>query len=491
MAGSSLDNSQTKEAIKQLINICLVKFGCDLSLALNLTNILSVLFIQYIDISYYFQSINIVYISLCISAYFIYTKWKNPFNKKSPSKKTIVVKGLDPCNTVLTYIKRNPLFYDKTFIAIIDESAESRSFLYPGSSIKFNDTNHNITGFVHGRKETVNVTSLIPHPTDKELKEKTVATENVYIEIEILSGILSPIEYFEKIKEENKKMFSITCSETIPNEIMEKPIISSTPIFPDREVMKTEFIDSFFSPEKDRIWNIVSMIHYNPDEFEKYGQAPCFNALLYGPPGSGKSSFAYRIARALGRNINNVNLHKFVVNGTVSSLKKLLCYNQNIEKTVFIFDELDEAILYIREQKLKKTERAEEKSERPDKNDPPLKLKIGSNNEITMEDLLSIFQGAVPVTKRIIFATTNNYEKLRDISPALFRPGRLTPIHFDYLDWTRLNELSMFYFSKSLSFPTVEKCHIPTSEIIELAMSHVSSGSFEKFQSELHAKLVK
>jgi hypothetical protein len=478
-----------ENAIKQFLNILLVKFGLDSTSALNITNIIGVLFLESIDITYYTQYVNVVYLSVAISVYFIYRKWKNPFTKKLNYKsKTLVVKGLDPCNNILNYIKRNPSFYSKNFVAIIDENSESRSFLYPGSSIAFKDTIFGINGYIHGRKEIVQVSVLpqLSFPDRREpkepLQEQKTSTETSFMEIELTSGNLSPIEYFDKIRDENKKMFSVVSSETTPIEIIQKNIITPTSSFPDSDMIKREFIDSFFSPEKDRLWSMVSTIHYNPGEFEKYGQSPCFNALLYGPPGSGKSSFAYRIARALGRNIDNVNLHKFVSSGSLSTLKKLLCYNQNIDKTVFIFDELDEAILYIRDQKLKKSD--------ADKENAPPKLKM-VNTEITMEDLLSIFQGAVPANKRIIFATTNNYEKLREISPALFRPGRLTPIHFDYLDWTRLNELSQFYFGKTLSFPPIEKSNIPTSEIIELAMTYVGQKDFDKFQKELHARLVK
>jgi ATP-dependent 26S proteasome regulatory subunit len=228
----------------------------------------------------------------------------------------------------------------------------------------------------------------------------------------------------------------------------------------------------------------VNTIHHNPEKFEKYGQTPCFNALLYGPPGSGKSSFSYRVARALGRNIDCINLYSLVQSGNLSFIKKLFSYSPNINKTVFVLDEFDNAITYIYEKNNEKNEKNNEKN-----SDSKLAIATFKRPVITMEDLLSLFQGAIPDKGRIIFATTNNYEKLREMCPALFRCGRLSPIHFDYLDWDSLNDLSNFYFGKSLRFNRIEKCKIPTSEIIELAMELVVDEKFDQFESKLYSLL--
>jgi hypothetical protein len=111
------------------------------------------------------------------------------------------------------------------------------------------------------------------------------------------------------------------------------------------------------------------------------------------------------------------------------------------------------------------------------------------SDTLRLSDLLELFQGPVPVSNRIIVATTNNFEKIKDSIPALFRAGRLSPLKFDYLDWTALNELTNYYFGRYLTIPE-KKVKIATSFIIELAIKYsIVNSPFEEFQEELQKYL--
>lgn len=107
------------------------------------------------------------------------------------------------------------------------------------------------------------------------------------------------------------------------------------------------------------------------------------------------------------------------------------------------------------------------------------------SNILRLSDMLELFQGPVPIKNRIIMATTNNFEKIRTALPALFRAGRMTPVHFDYLDWSSLNELCLYYFQQTLTC-SPRAVTIPTSQIVELSIKHVlTKKSFEEFEAEL------
>ncbi len=107
------------------------------------------------------------------------------------------------------------------------------------------------------------------------------------------------------------------------------------------------------------------------------------------------------------------------------------------------------------------------------------------SNILRLSDMLELFQGPVPIKNRIVMATTNNFEKIRDALPALFRSGRMSPIHFDYLDWGSLNDLCMYYFDRQLTCEP-RSVTIPTSQIIELAIKFVlTKKTFDDFQTEL------
>jgi hypothetical protein len=114
---------------------------------------------------------------------------------------------------------------------------------------------------------------------------------------------------------------------------------------------------------------------------------------------------------------------------------------------------------------------------------------------LRLRDLLELFQGPVPVRDRIIVATTNNFEQIKSIIPPLFRPGRLTPIKFTYLDWDSLQELCQYYFNNQLNMAPFS-ITIPTSQITELAIKYVSMAKanshvnlidelFDEFRDEL------
>jgi hypothetical protein len=78
------------------------------------------------------------------------------------------------------------------------------------------------------------------------------------------------------------------------------------------------------------------------------------------------------------------------------------------------------------------------------------KFNILQNNVLKLSDLLTLFQGAVPIDGCIIIAMTNKYEEIRKECPALFRAGRLTPVYFGYFDFDLVNQVSMIYFGKPL-----------------------------------------
>jgi hypothetical protein len=117
---------------------------------------------------------------------------------------------------------------------------------------------------------------------------------------------------------------------------------------------------------------------------------------------------------------------------------------------------------------------------------------LNNNNTSTksdvlrLGDLLELFQGPVPIKDRIIIATTNHFDKIKTSLPALFRPGRLTPLHFKYLNWNLLNELTLYYFNQTIMLTNYPEINLPTSQIIELALKYKSlENDFESFKNEL------
>lgn len=107
------------------------------------------------------------------------------------------------------------------------------------------------------------------------------------------------------------------------------------------------------------------------------------------------------------------------------------------------------------------------------------------SNILRMHDLLELFSPSVPIQGRIIIGTTNHLEKMKSKIPALFRAGRLTTIELTYLDWISLNQLTHYYFQRSMTLEPFEII-IPTSEVVELAIKHkLTDNAFDDFETEL------
>lgn len=263
-----------------------------------------------------------------------------------------------------------------------------------------------------------------------------------------------------------------------------------------------KYMLSYFSPLRNKIWKRISTVHYHPENFQMMGQTATCNLLLHGPPGTGKSTLAYRLAVATGRHLISLNLVDYV--SRKRQLYKTLlqpCFDDYMyhpSEVIFLFEEFDNTVRYLKEQskepewpklwhhhamgsQLEKKKKGSEEEEE----EKGEKFSIGNGRDLKLWDLLDILQGSVPIEGAIIVATTNHFDYIHKTMPALVRPGRLTPMHVDYLDWDSLQELTRFYFQQELTIPEV-KIQYPTSGIIELAMECKGMPhGFADFQNRL------
>ena len=117
--------------------------------------------------------------------------------------------------------------------------------------------------------------------------------------------------------------------------------------------------------------------------------------LLYGPPGSGKTSFIQALAGELDYNICILNLSEN--NLTDDRLNHLM--NHIPERSVLLLEDIDAAF--------NKREQSDES---------------GFTSGVTFSGLLNALDGVASAEECITFMTTNHPEKL---DPALLRPGRV------------------------------------------------------------------
>lgn len=190
------------------------------------------------------------------------------------------------------------------------------------------------------------------------------------------------------------------------------------------EINRERTFDNYVSRHKERILKSV-------DSFKSGRLANLYpgfmrnnlGIMLYGPPGSGKTSLVKCLCNYLQRDAVVVDFSKIK---TASKLSKLL--ETKTDERIFVFDEFD-CILGVLDGK-----RPERKSQEwisalasCGEKDKAVFLKEykkareEEEDSITLQSLLTILDGIVEYKDRVIVATTNHPE---NINSALMRAGR-------------------------------------------------------------------
>ncbi|MED6134103.1 hypothetical protein PIB30_034317 [Stylosanthes scabra] len=146
--------------------------------------------------------------------------------------------------------------------------------------------------------------------------------------------------------------------------------------------------------------------------------------LLFGPPGTGKSTMIAGMANLLGYDIYDLELTAVKDN---TELRKLLI--ETSSKSIIVIEDID-CSLDLTGQRRKKVERAKEDEEHEEEKDQRRKkqggLKEGDvkSSQVTLSGLLNFIDGLWSACggERLIVFTTNYVEKL---DPALVRRGRM------------------------------------------------------------------
>lgn len=333
----------------------------------------------------------------------------------------------------------------------------------------------------------------------------------IYLEI-IFNSDKDPIEYkkfitkeVEKYKENEIKLGYFKVLEQDNNNNNDDDIhhvLMYEGDMEDKNSLKKKFIDSFFHPKKDYIWKNVDAVINNKSLFDMMGQGSFINYILYGPPGSGKSSFAYRLARTLNCNIISIDLSSIKTKKELYRIVQspdLWLHNKDYwdfsKKNIIVLEELDVALKKLEQNKQKlnvldsrvkeyfntiyshnkvNIQDDEQQNTKKGKYEELVGELDDAGDDYTIRDLLDILQGSLSVEGSIIIAMTNKIDYIRDSCPELVRDGRLTPVYFGYLDVNSFQELCQYHFNKKASSKQIDQLFqkkncidIPTSTILK------------------------
>src|SRR6266702_2841385 len=160
--------------------------------------------------------------------------------------------------------------------------------------------------------------------------------------------------------------------------------------------------------------------------------------LLYGAPGSGKTSIIHSLAGELGLDIYIISLSKAGLDD--ASLNSLIASLP--EQCIAIMEDIDAAFTHGITRDISGTDLEDSRLRDPsrpgdddDPDDSPKDKRDGARSsggesgcKITLSGLLNALDGISAQEGRILFATTNRYHTL---DPALTRPGRMD-LHVEF-----------------------------------------------------------
>ncbi|KAM6497221.1 P-loop containing nucleoside triphosphate hydrolase protein [Amanita muscaria] len=148
--------------------------------------------------------------------------------------------------------------------------------------------------------------------------------------------------------------------------------------------------------------------------------------LLYGAPGSGKTSLIHTLAGELDLDIYVISLSRSGLDDT--SLTELV--SSLPERCIALMEDVDAALTQSITRELDASQDGEKENkvpagatDRPEKQAPSSSL-----GKVSLSGLLNALDGISAQEGRILFATTNKYSSL---DPALCRPGRMD-VHIEF-----------------------------------------------------------
>ena len=216
---------------------------------------------------------------------------------------------------------------------------------------------------------------------------------------------------------------------------------------------------------KDDITNLVNILRNFKEEgklFEEYGLPNKLGILLYGEPGTGKTTTIHAIASYLQKNIYYVNLNTVESNEELQMVFDYVLL-ESINGGIIVFEDIDAMTKVVHDR---------------NKN-----LNHFDDKKLTLEYFLNLLQGSLTRDGTIFIATTNHIEVL---DPAFYRIGRFDiKINMKKCDHYQIQTIYNKFIHKNIDrqvLNQIEQDKYTPAEIIFHLVNYVNS---DKKSSEI------
>ena len=238
------------------------------------------------------------------------------------------------------------------------------------------------------------------------------------------------------------------------NKISYKTTVSTKQINEKYKSFNTTYL------RKDDTHNLINTLDIFKTEsklFEEYGLPNKLGIMLYGEPGTGKTTTIHAIASYLQKNIYYVNLNTIETNEELQMVFDHV-FVESMNGGIIVFEDIDvmTSVVHKRDTNTNKNEKMNEK--------------------LTLEYFLNLLQGSLTRDGTIFIATTNCIEKL---DPAFCRVGRFdVKINMKKCDHYQIKTIYDKFVKKSIDNDVLNKIRedqFTPAEIIFHLMNYIKS----------------
>jgi hypothetical protein len=237
-----------------------------------------------------------------------------------------------------------------------------------------------------------------------------------------------------------------------------------------------ETFDNMFTINKKTLLSDLSLLK-DLEYYKKTGSKRKKGYIFHGPPGCGKTSSVIAMANYDKRHIIEIPMSRIKRNADIEEILNLSQINNVFfkkEEIILLFDEIDTGLDSIKKRDSEDNINIKNIDDKEDIKDKIIKNLSGhdqkydkyNDDKICLGSILSRFDGVGSYNGIIIVATTNCIDK---ISPALYRHGRLNPIHFDFMRKEDIKDMIEKFYKIVLdenqinTLPTIEDKIPPSS----------------------------
>ncbi len=236
-----------------------------------------------------------------------------------------------------------------------------------------------------------------------------------------------------------------------------------------------ETFDNIYSQHKEMLMNDLKRLK-DIEYYKKTGNKRKKGYLFYGPPGCGKTSSVVAMALHDKRHIIEISMSRIKTNEELEKIFNITEINGikfSRDQIILLFDEIDTGNKVLKKrvgeddaESISSSSIDDEETKANDKRKDEIIYKlvnkansdddyinIGDSDGIHIGCVLSRMDGVGCYNGLIVVATTNCKDKL---SPALYRNGRLNPVHFDYVNKQYVKEMIEDYFDIQLTCEQID-----------------------------------